>query len=48
MIELKNKLNELIEEYGLRHEKVVAYSQYVDTFVVSEQRKMLCEYKSEE
>lgn len=41
MIELKNKLNELIEEYGLRHEKVIAYSQYVDTFIVLEQKEML-------
>ena len=34
---LKNKLNELIEEYGLRHEKVLAYSQELDRYIALEQ-----------
>lgn len=41
MRELKNKLNELIEEYGLRHEKVLAYSQELDGHIALEQKERL-------
>ncbi len=37
MGDLKGKLNKLIDIYGLNHEKVIEYSQYVDPFVVAEQ-----------
>lgn len=37
MGDLKVKLNKLVETYGLSHEKVIAFSQYVDTFVVVDQ-----------
>ena len=33
---LKGKLNKLVETYGLNHEKVIEYSQYVDGFVVAD------------
>lgn len=35
--DLKGKLNKLVETYGLNHEKVIEYSQYVDGFVVEDQ-----------
>ncbi len=44
---LKNKLNELIEEYGLRHEKVLAYSQKLDRHIALEQEERLNKYRSE-
>ena len=44
---LKNKLKELIEEYGLRHEKVLAYSQELDRYIALEQKERLYKYKSE-
>ncbi|WP_279051802.1 aspartyl-phosphate phosphatase Spo0E family protein [Intestinibacter bartlettii] len=47
MRELKNKLNELIEEYGLRHEKVLAYSQELDRHIALEQKERLNKYRSE-
>ncbi|MBC5998312.1 aspartyl-phosphate phosphatase Spo0E family protein [Romboutsia ilealis] len=47
MGELKNKLNELIEEYGLRHEKVLVYSQELDRYIALEQKERLKKYKSE-
>lgn len=37
MDNLKSQLNKLIETYGLRHKKVITFSQYVDTFVVVDQ-----------
>ena len=47
MGELKNKLNELIEEYGLRYEKVLVYSQELDRYIALEQKERLKKYKSE-
>lgn len=47
MRELKNKLNELIEKYGLRHEKVLAYSQELDSHIALEQKERLNKYRSE-
>lgn len=37
MDNLRSQLNKLIETYGLRHKKVIEYSQYVDVFVVADQ-----------
>lgn len=46
MVELKNKLNKLIEKHGLRHKKVISFSQKLDKYIVLEQREILCKHKN--
>ncbi|WP_337814445.1 aspartyl-phosphate phosphatase Spo0E family protein [Intestinibacter sp.] len=44
---LKNKLNKLIEEYGLGHEKVIKFSQELDKHIALEQKERLNKYRRE-
>lgn len=45
MEEARRVLNDLCIRYGLNDEKIIAYSQHVDTLVIKEQMKRFKEIK---